>query len=72
MIIIEAIIEVIRWLARCIFWLITARDCDHCKYHGGCQYTNPGFEGWDMYHDCKNSVTRVNFVRKKKDGEGNG
>ena len=82
MIIIEAIINAIRYVAlhvaRFIFWIITARDCKHCKYR---QWNRDGHEWYEWgcydyshydrtYHkvtsECYNTITRKKFKRRTK------
>ena len=58
-------------IARFFVWIITARDCKHCKY-GKCEYFTYDVK-WmctreDMRHQrkCDNSITKVYFERKCK------
>lgn len=51
------------------FWLITARDCDHCKYHDyllyDCGIADTCRIGNREKEDvCKSTVTRKYFERK--------
>lgn len=62
MIIYECIKIVLWCIARFIFWLITARDCDHCKHcsnNGGNCY-----ERWIEFGDCYDSIIRKKFERR--------
>ena len=82
MIIIEFIaksIKIMCWcIARFIVWIVTARDCRHCKY-GELTYcyaddyykckkaeseTNSMYDYTQNVMDCKNSILRKNFERK--------
>ena len=72
MIIYEWFVTVCKAILYCIcrlpYWLITARDCKHCKngkinflLHGDEIYCGKGLEHG---HECKNTITRKNFERK--------
>lgn len=79
MIIIEAIRNfvvfiwtfLIKPVIRTVFWLITARDCHHCKYH---KYDRQG-NGKRYYHFCckvgttKNYHTKCYYTITRKDFE---
>lgn len=71
MIIVEAIKNACWSIARFFYWVITARDCAHCKWgddnllYFTCWRTN------EKHKACMKSIRRVAFERKK-DGDGNG
>jgi hypothetical protein len=68
MIIIEFLFGIIKfigfWVLRFLFWIITARDCKHCKYSyfGSCRLTTyiPQKEA------CRKSITRKYFEKGNK------
>lgn len=69
MILIEKIWWLMRQVARGVVWFITARDCKHCMYG---RYS---YNSWRQHYECsisiddvincKDSVTRCHFKRKK-------
>lgn len=69
MIIIEFLLRLIYYifylLARPVIWLITARDCRHCKY-GGCNHQGTAYcrRDYCVEEDCKEVPWRRNFERK--------
>lgn len=71
MIIIEAIKNAFWLIARFFYWIVTARDCAHCKWcednllYFICGRTDEKREA------CRKSIRRVAFERKK-DGDNNG
>ncbi len=79
MILLELLWGIIKWLfyyiTRPIIWIITARDCRHCKHgrkitHGGWHY-NPFIWGCGITHcptssACLDSPWRCKFERRKK------
>ena len=76
MILIELIQKAVREVASALFWLITARDCEHCIYgERKCHWHGCGFYTectlpYANEDECKDSITRVAFVRKKLKGGG--
>ena len=74
MIIIEFFIEVCKFLSflflRFFYWIVTARDCKHCK-HGRLEYYYDGHE-WEcdrgiyMGYWCRNTVKREHFEKRVK------
>ena len=63
------------WISRPIVWLITARDCRHCRYGGFRQFTN-GYR-WNTFNygckrdlieedKCKDTSWRCNFEKRKR------
>ena len=58
-------------VARPIIWVITARDCRHCKHsctnHMGQCYC--GFGEHHYKYECKRTPWRCNFERKRREGE---
>lgn len=72
MIIIEFLWKTVKALARLVFWLITARDCRHCKY------SKEAYCDLECHHDkntrygknrCRSTIWRCDFKRKR--GENN-
>ena len=76
MIIIEFFIKAIKtiwyYIARFFVWIITARDCKHCKYGEEDDF----YDGYGIWYcaredkkytiECMNSICRVCFERKEK------
>lgn len=84
MIIIEFLWDVLReacyYIPRFIIWIITARDCKHCKYREElyCSYYDDKWtcscnrifsnaEEQKFYESCMSTPWRCNFKRKKKE-----
>lgn len=67
MIIIEYIGEIIKSIVRFFVWIITARDCDHCK---NCRYTLFASKfcalSWEIEEKCKSTPHRCHFERKER------
>ena len=68
MIIVEFLIDVLLNVSRFFVWIITARDCNHCKHY------QRGFLGDYVCKkksceiiDCLGSVTRKNFERESEE-----
>ena len=64
------LIEKIRWLihnvARFFVWFITARDCEHCTHYKYYLFqVRECDRGINDKLDCKSTVTRRHFERKK-------
>lgn len=79
MIIIEFCVNIIKFawyivwhiFIRFFVWIITARDCKHCK-HGRQGYFYDGYE-WECskedrrcVKECVDSITRIHFEHKDK------
>lgn len=72
MILIELIQKAMREVISVSFWLITARDCNHCVYgYKSCQGYNHCSLLVAEEDLCLNSISRVLFKRKSKGGGEN-
>ena len=67
MIIIEFFIAIFKKVARFLFWITTARDCEHCKhsYVGFFGYACCGKLSCEK-NECLNTVRRKHFERDKE------
>ncbi len=74
MIIIEFFIELHKFLSFCFLrffcWIVTAKDCKHCKY-GRLEHYYGGDDwecnlGISMGHWCRNTVKREHFEKRAK------
>lgn len=55
------------FIARFFFWIITARDCEHCKhYQRGILYGFVCKKRTTEMLDCLNSIKRKYFERQKE------
>lgn len=84
MILIELVVNFLKFVcyssARFVVWIITARDCKHCKHgvlHCGYAYdeyeclkakeeVETTYEYYKKVMEYKNSITRKCFERKRK------
>ncbi len=61
-------LNILKPLIRFPYWLITARDCRHCKhsYWRNLYSLNCSKSGKDCYRtECYKTITRKDFERKK-------
>ena len=69
MILLEFIFGIIKKVLRFFVWLITARDCEHCKYG---TFTKWGWwcniNEFEKKKTCKTTVMRCYFKRRGKGG----
>lgn len=70
MILLECIYFTFWSICRFFFWIITARDCEHCANRGeeylyglSCRY-RCDLGGWTK-EECENTITRKYFKRAK-------
>lgn len=77
MIIIEAIINTVKAIfkpaIKGLVWIITARDCEHCKHSQNTAFgplCNKNRNAWCHLTDCYNSITCFDFERKCHTKEG--
>lgn len=64
MILIEAIQNLVRLALRFLVWIVTARDCEHCKFY----YVVFGTKCCKNPHTecCINTITRKYFERAER------